>query len=385
MSCVSSTSSTAMSPKLILTRYLYVKDEVMFSLWKALLFKKDDEAKFWCYELYYSGFKEETFVFLLQIYYDFYAMHNPRLEVFLLRTINEWLKNKKKDWIPGAIVENLLQRSSTTESFVLQHLVDKETYANHSIRESNLYPDLLRIVKSQTEVEFIDWFLEDTNYKLKENIKEKIDDIILLLTKLLPNKNETTTRQMVNMGKSAAVAYLLGSICQLPKDPRFYLVLDNEMIAHYKTVLHVPSKGRYVLKRSQLYSPDIECMSLFDFSRKEQTKPEFYDMLNKWMYYASFSPIWSQRIVKHNGVVNHHTKNTDFANDDDLEEFYSYFGYDLDEEHPDFRPPPPESFYDNPDILEHFEKVSFGDIAVGEVGKTKVKLCTNIPYFANSE
>lgn len=381
MSWVSSTSSTAMSPKLILTRYLYVKDEVMFSLWKALLFKKDDEAKFWCYELYYSGFKEETFVFLLQIYYDFYAMHNPRLEVFLLRTINEWLKNKKKDWIPGAIVENLLQRSSTIESLVLQHLVDKETYANHSIRESNLYPDLLRIVKCQSEVEFIDWFLEDLCVKNevpnrgRENIKEKIDGIIVLLTKLLPNKNETTTRQMVNMGKSAVVAYLLGTICQLPKDPRFYLVLDNEMIAHYKTVLHVPGKGRYVLKRSQLYSPDIDCISLFDFSRKEQTKLEFYDMLNKWVYYASFSPIWNQRIVKHNGVVNHHTKNIDFANDDVLEEFYSYFGYDLDEEHPDFRPLPPESFYDNPDILEHFETH----------GETKVKLCTNIPYFANSE
>jgi hypothetical protein len=352
-----------MSP--ILTRYLYVKDEVMFSLWKALLFKKDDEAKFWCYELYYTGFKEETLVFLLQIYYDFYAMYNPRLEVFLLRIINEWLKNKKKDWIPGAIVENLLQRSSSTESFVLQHLVDKKIYTNHSLRESNLYPDLLRIVESQTEAEFIDWFLEDTNYKLKEIIKEKIDDIILLLTKLLPNKNETTTRQMVNMGKSAVIAYLLGTICQLPKDPRFYLVLDNEMIVHYKTVLHVPGKGRYVLKRSQLYSPDIDCMSLFDFSRKEQTKPEFYDMINKWIYYASFSPIWNQRIMKHNGVVNHCKKEVDFAKDDDLEDFCSYFGYDLDEEHPDFRPSPPESFYDNSNILEHFEKV------------------TNVPYFAN--
>jgi hypothetical protein len=57
---------------IILTRYLYVKDEVLFSLWKSILLKNIDEALFWGYELYYSGFQEETFVLLMKLYYEFY-------------------------------------------------------------------------------------------------------------------------------------------------------------------------------------------------------------------------------------------------------------------------------------------------------------------------
>ena len=46
--------------ELIFTRYLYVKDEVRISLLVSIL-KKSDDALFWAYELYYSGFKNELF------------------------------------------------------------------------------------------------------------------------------------------------------------------------------------------------------------------------------------------------------------------------------------------------------------------------------------
>lgn len=350
----------------ILTRYLYVKDEVMFSLWKALLDKRDDEAKFWCYELYYSGFKEETIVFLLQIYYDFYASYNPRLECFLLRITNEWLKNKKKDWIPGAIVENLLQRSCATECFMLQYLKEKKKHDNEWLCKSKMYTEIIYVAECQTEGAFIDWFLDENHAEIKREVKEKIDDIIAVLKQLLPEKNDITTRQMVNMGKSATIAHLLQTILELPYDKRFYFVLDNELIAHYKTALHLPSKGRTVLKKSQLYPIIVDGVSLFDFSRKEQTKTEFYVMLRDWIYYASYSPLWQQRIIKYRGTVNHNKKDVEFT-DDDLEEFYSYFSYELDEEDIEFRPPAPELFYDDETIINKFPNI------------------TNVPYFTNSE
>ena len=43
---------------LVFTRYLYVKDEVRISLLVSILNKSDD-AIFWAYELFYSGFKTE--------------------------------------------------------------------------------------------------------------------------------------------------------------------------------------------------------------------------------------------------------------------------------------------------------------------------------------
>ena len=41
---------------IIFTRYLYNKTEVKQSLFIALLNRKRDEAMFWAYELYFSGF-----------------------------------------------------------------------------------------------------------------------------------------------------------------------------------------------------------------------------------------------------------------------------------------------------------------------------------------
>ena len=50
---------------MILTRYLYFKDDVLCSLFFSILNKEKDEALFWAYELYYSGYEEETVEYLL--------------------------------------------------------------------------------------------------------------------------------------------------------------------------------------------------------------------------------------------------------------------------------------------------------------------------------
>ena len=53
---------------------------------------------------------------------------------------------------------------------------------------------------------------------------------------------------------------------------------------------------------------------------------------NHWLYYASFSPIWKNRIEKYGGTICDEKKLVDFS-DEDLEElFYSKFGYEPDEQ-----------------------------------------------------
>ena len=69
---------------LVFTRYLYVKDEVRISLLVSILNKSDD-AIFWAYELYYSGFKTELLNLIWKIYYDFFATLNPTFEQYLLK------------------------------------------------------------------------------------------------------------------------------------------------------------------------------------------------------------------------------------------------------------------------------------------------------------
>jgi hypothetical protein len=66
--------------QLIFTRYLYPQSDVKQSLLLSLLERNSKEALFWAYELYYSGFEDETFTYLSNIYESYYKSDNPDLE-----------------------------------------------------------------------------------------------------------------------------------------------------------------------------------------------------------------------------------------------------------------------------------------------------------------
>jgi hypothetical protein len=314
--------------QIILTRYLYVKEEVMYSLMNALLNKEREEALFWCYEIYYSGFKEEIIIYLIQLYYDFYVSCNKDLHGFLLSLVSDWTKNNKKHWIPGAIIENLVNHDIYTDSITLQKLENKNDYANDSIKQHELYPLILSIMACNTDEDIICWFNEP--HPVKKNIKSTIDDLVDTFVPL-------TSVHLAPLVKSATVAMLF-YIYNHQNINRIRLVLDNAAIEAYKTVIHVPGRGRNILKKMRIYQTNTDADAMGIFSRKDQTVEEYSHMLNEWLFYASGSPIWLDRIKKYRGIIDYEKQRVDFE-DDDTEEFYSYYSYDLDEEIPEFRPP----------------------------------------------
>ena len=78
---------------LVFTQYLYIKDEVRIALLVSILNKKED-AIFWAYELYYSGFQEELLDLIWKIYYDFFATLNPSYEHYLTKKHKELVNDK---------------------------------------------------------------------------------------------------------------------------------------------------------------------------------------------------------------------------------------------------------------------------------------------------
>jgi hypothetical protein len=83
------------------TRYLYNKDHVEYSLLTALRENKREEALFWAYELYYSGFTTEVSTLVAEEVLcpklrDYFYKH-PDLESDVL--------------IVGTIIENLLNKN----------------------------------------------------------------------------------------------------------------------------------------------------------------------------------------------------------------------------------------------------------------------------------
>jgi len=108
---------------MIFTRLLYIKDEVKYSLLVALLRKTDeDEILFWTYELYYSGFQEETMEYILKIYADFFEILNPNMKKFIQKKNEEW-KRTQDPTIPGTIVRNMVGRPCSTAAFITKYML----------------------------------------------------------------------------------------------------------------------------------------------------------------------------------------------------------------------------------------------------------------------
>jgi hypothetical protein len=92
----------------IFTRYLYVKAEVINSLEWSILDKHLDESLFWAYELYFSGFHNETFDFLLSFCNKYNSEIYTHYYIYIKDLYKEWIQ-KKDDSMIGTIVNLLIQ------------------------------------------------------------------------------------------------------------------------------------------------------------------------------------------------------------------------------------------------------------------------------------
>jgi hypothetical protein len=95
---------------IIFTRYLYIKDAVLGSLIYAICKGDKDEALFWGYEIYYSGYQETAIDFVYSIYDNFYVDKNPRS---LGRALEKWRddwKRDSKEWVLGSMIWTLCLR-----------------------------------------------------------------------------------------------------------------------------------------------------------------------------------------------------------------------------------------------------------------------------------
>lgn len=102
----------------ILTRYLYTKIDVKQSLLLSLLEHEVDEAMFWAYELYYSGFQQDCFDYVSNIYEEMYSFDNPGLRAPFQKLIRSWTLDHSLDWNLGTIIMTLSSRNYSLNHFM---------------------------------------------------------------------------------------------------------------------------------------------------------------------------------------------------------------------------------------------------------------------------
>uniref|UniRef100_A0A6C0JJ43 Uncharacterized protein n=1 Tax=viral metagenome TaxID=1070528 RepID=A0A6C0JJ43_9ZZZZ len=224
--------------QLVFTRYLYPRINVRESLLLALLDRNTNEALFWAYEYYFSGFKEGAWAYLESIYENFYKKENPELESKLFAL-------ERNDLLIGSIVSTLSTRNYQVNSFV-------KTYYSKKIRP---------IIYANSKFKFIVSFKES-----------ELD----AYRTVLPDKDK----------------------------PRLYL----------------PSVCKYNIRNN--------CRDLFSTPYSDIKTELFY----QWIFYASRSSIWLERIEDLGGKVNEEKEQVDFPNEELMEAFYDIWGIEPDEQ-----------------------------------------------------
>ena len=328
-----------MNKEIQFTRYLYEKDEVKLALVLCILNKKEDEAIFWAYELYYSGFQSELVAVFWSLYYDFYYTLNPSFEKYLQTRLkkNLVLDADSVNYI-SMIVNNFMIRPHSMDIFMLKQIVDICDFDKSDIQDyidspgNNLelmrremitalrtkdFMILASLILIDIKDEHIDTMFEAaTEYFVTEmGIKKKVQDYdkqssnkrVLILCRIV---HYFTAKSNKKLGKN------------------LYVHIEPEEVVLYETISYgVPRK---ILPLAKIYAIDSDnYLSLFDLKRETQDikTAYYYD----WLYYASYSPLWKSRILKHKGVIDQKNHKVEF-DDDDIDEFYDNFGYEPDEQ-----------------------------------------------------
>ena len=322
---------------LIFTRYLYIKDEVQIALTLSILNKDEyPDADFWASELLFSGFEHELFALIWKIYYDFFATLNPTFILYLIKKHTAYFTTKDPHII-SEIINNLSIRPSNTDVFFQRQIC--ELFVGESI-----------IIESIDELneKLNDWF-KVQDYRsvatfILNNKNEHIEDIeilncVLQIFKITDNakyplNSDSVGAQFVNE-KIILLASVLSIVSQekgLVKKKQFFLVLQTDHILKYQTICPSSSKKSYrILSSVCSYKIDKPFLNLFKLARQKVT--DLQDKYNiGWLYHASFSPVWFERIRKCKGYIDYVRNKVLFIDDNWEETFYEEYGLEPDEQ-----------------------------------------------------
>ena len=336
---------------LIFTRYLYIKDEVRIALLVSILNKSDD-AIFWAFELYYSGFKYELIELIWKIYYDFFATLNPSYEAYLLKQCKLFCSdnNETQQILVSSIIQDLLFRPCNMDIFIIRNiyeLFENDITYHKDITEikclDDLYKNMIYWLNNNDLRSMIEWIL---NININTIKHEQIYNICLVFfedkikiskRKLMKDFITAITNNNIspNIILLSKIITLVSMKEGLKKGKSIYIKVYLEDIIPYETIIGSNEIKHYrILEQAYMCGiDDFECLSLFKLTRNKYNITDLY--LNNWEYQASFSPVWMDRIRKHKGYIDYTNQAVKFIEEPDdeiVQKFYEKYGLEPDEQ-----------------------------------------------------
>ena len=332
---------------LVFTQYLYIKEEVRIALLVSILNKSDD-AIFWAYELYNSGFKYEFINLIWKIYYDFFATLNPAYEAYLLKKYKELImySDRTQERFVSSIIQDLLFRPFNSDIFMLRNICeifDIDIIYHHA---SEKITRIDEVSKNLTQWVANDDFRSIAQWALNVNKTISPTNIYIICLDIF---EETKTKNKLEKEFASAIklnintnVILLSKIMQLfskkaelKKGRSMYINVEPEDIIPYEPIIGSNEIKHYtILEKAYMCGiDDLKHLGLFKLTRKKYILQEEY--WYRWEYHASFSPLWSKRIKEFGGYPDYTKQKVIFKeepDDDAMQEFYRLYGLEPDEQ-----------------------------------------------------
>jgi hypothetical protein len=312
---------------LILTRLLYNYDEVRINLLLSLLKKKDFlEVIFWSSEIYCSGFKEELWLYIWKIYYDFYALLSPSKEIKKNhRKYKDSEKDSEKDsfkYIQKSLFV-LFHGKVSFDVFIVNNLYKVRRI---STKTKMKFSNMEKMMKFFIEKRLLKKFVIKLKHSLQINKEKTIKFImeefgihnieieeqcifqqlfIISQTKMLKTQTKQVKKPKIKMSKLQKVYALKLLDFTFKKHIFKYKIL--EIMRHYSISEHT---NGFKLERGKL---DIKML-----------------FRQNWEYHANFSPFWKNKIEMCKGKIKN--KKIVFKNDRYYQAFYEHYNLEPDEQ-----------------------------------------------------
>ena len=243
------------------------------------------------------------------------------------------------------IVNNFMIRPHTMDVFTLKQIVDicdfdKSDIQDYITSSGNnieiMRTELLTALRTKDFMMLASFILTDIkDTHLIDAFKSIIDYFVtdigikidVKYEKMLQIKNHGNKRTLM-LAKTIHY-FTVAANKKLGKN--IYVHVEPEDVIVYETIQSdADLPPRKILPLAKIYSIDSNnYLSLFELKREKQDiKSAYY---YGWLYCASFSPLWRNRIAKCHGVIDAKNKQVLF-DDDDIDGFYDEYGYEPDEQ-----------------------------------------------------
>lgn len=336
---------------LVFTRYLYVKEEVRIALLVSILNKRED-AVFWAYELYYSGFKCELFNLFWKVYYDYFATLNPDYESYLLKIHKEFMSTVDDEdfdiTMIASIVKDLLFRPFNADVFFLRNICEQFEIDTNYHHGAEKMTHLGELTTNMTQWIADEDFRSIAQWVLNVNKFAKPMDVYNVCTSIFV-KDETVRAKLSedlynilqlnltpNVILLAKIMQLFSRKYKLKKGKDVHFPVAKDYVMQFDSLVAVGDlKNYHVLKQAYKCGiDDLKHLSLFKLTRNKYDLKNMY--FHNWEYHASFSPIWLKRLGEHKGFPDYVGQCVKFAQreqtDELMQSFYELYGLEPDEQ-----------------------------------------------------